>query len=141
MNGHQRRLWQVSLGALSIAVMVIIAFFSAAALQPVAAQAPTTWYVRPDGGSTAQCTGKVNAPYPGSGSNQPCAWDHPFRAFPPTQTARIRGGDTLIIANGSYMMGYGAPETTEGNCYAPHAWGCYMSPIPSGPNANQPTRI
>ncbi|MBM3190812.1 MAG: hypothetical protein FJZ90_19090, partial [Chloroflexi bacterium] len=42
--------------------------------------AAVTYYVRPDGGSPTQCTGRVDAPYPGSGTNQPCAWDHPFRA-------------------------------------------------------------
>lgn len=34
---------------------------------------PTTYYVRPDGGSADQCTGLVDAPYPGSGTDQPCA--------------------------------------------------------------------
>lgn len=34
----------------------------------------TTYYVRPDGGTPAQCTGKVNAPYPGTGLAQPCAF-------------------------------------------------------------------
>lgn len=43
----------------------------------------TTCYVRTDGGSTIQCSGRVDAPYPGGGTNQPCAWDHPFRALPP----------------------------------------------------------
>jgi uncharacterized protein (TIGR01370 family) len=99
----------------------------------------TTWYVRPDGGSPDQCTGQVNAPYPGSGKAQPCAWDHPFRALPPDGTPRIAGGDTLIIGAGSYRMGYGAPGAD--NCDSDYPWGCYMPPIPSGPDPAHPTRI
>ncbi len=105
---------------------------------PVIWASGTSYYVRPDGGSTTQCTGRVNAPYPGSGTGQPCAWDHPFHALPPGGTPRIAGGDTLIIAAGSYMMGYGAPGT--GNCDPASAWDCTMPPIPSGSIGN-PTRI
>ena len=100
---------------------------------------PTTYYVRPDGGSPAQCTGLVDAPYPGSGTGQPCAWDHPFRALPPDGTPRISGGDTLIIGAGSYMMGYGAPGAD--NCKSAWPWDCHMPPIPSGPDPAHPTRI
>jgi hypothetical protein len=103
------------------------------------AQGPATWYVRPDGGSPDQCTGRVNAPYPGSGTAQPCAWDHPFRALPPGGSPRISGGDSLIIATGSYTMGYGAPGAD--NCDAGGAWDCYMPPVPSGPDQANPTRI
>lgn len=98
-----------------------------------------TYYVRADGGDAAQCTGLANAPYPGSGTNQPCAWDHPFRALPPLGTPRISGGDTLIIGNGSYRMGYGAPGAE--NCDAGGAFDCLMPPIPSGPNSTNPTRV
>jgi hypothetical protein len=87
---------------------------------PGASAQGITYYVRPDGGSAAQCTGRANAPYPGSGTAQPCAWDHPFRALPPGGTPRIAGEDTLIIAPGSYMMGLGAP----GRCcwFLPSPW-------------------
>jgi hypothetical protein len=98
------------------------------------------YYVRPDGGSTEQCNGLVNAPYSGSGQGQPCAWDHPFRALPPGGVPRLAGGDTLIIADGEYAMGYGAPGT-EGLCEAEGAYACFMPPIPSGPDAAHPTRI
>jgi len=98
-----------------------------------------TYYVRPDGGDADQCTGVADAPYPGSGTNQPCAWDHPFRALPPGDLPRISGGDTLIIADGSYMMGYGAPGA--GNCDQAAAYDCVMPPVPSGPDAAHPTRI
>jgi len=69
----------------------------------------STFYVRTDGGSDQQCTGRTDSAYPGSGTAQPCAWDHPFRAMPPGGTPRIAGGDTLVIGAGSYMMGAGAP--------------------------------
>jgi hypothetical protein len=104
-----------------------------------AAQGPNTWYVRTDGGPPEQCTGLVNAPYPGSGTNQPCAWDHPFRALPPDGQPTIKGGDTLIIAPGSYMMGFGAPG--DDNCDSGYPWGCFVAAIPSGPDPAHPTRI
>jgi len=97
------------------------------------------YYVRPDGGSTTQCTGLADAPYPGSGTGQDCAWDHPFRALPPGGQPRITGGDTLVIAAGSYMMGYGAPGAD--NCDADSPWDCHMPPIPGGPDPANPTRI
>jgi hypothetical protein len=99
-----------------------------------------TYYVLTDGGSAQQCTGLVNAPYPGGGTNQPCAWDHPFRALPPGGTPRISGGDTLIIGSGSYRMGYGAPETSI-NCDAGGAFDCLMLPIPDGSDPAHRTRI
>ncbi|MCZ7568565.1 MAG: right-handed parallel beta-helix repeat-containing protein [Ardenticatenaceae bacterium] len=103
------------------------------------AQSPATYYVRPDGGSATQCTGLVDAAYPGSGTAQPCAWDHPFRALPPGSTPRISGGDTLIVGAGSYRMGYGAPGADT--CDAAGAFDCTMPPVPSGPGPATPTRI
>jgi hypothetical protein len=102
-----------------------------------------TLYVRPDGGSVGQCTGLVDAPYPGSGTSQPCAWDHPFRALPPGGPPRIAAGDTLIIEAGSYMMGYGAPEADQEDeaCASDYPWDCHMSPVPGGPDSEHPTRI
>ncbi|QOW18799.1 hypothetical protein INQ41_08875 [Lysobacter ciconiae] len=107
------------------------------------AQAATTYYVRTDGGTAAQCTGKADARYSGSGTNQACAWKHPYYALPPNETARIAGGDTLIIGSGSYMIGWGAPGAadTSGRCYSAWAYDCFMAPVPSGPSANARTRI
>lgn len=99
----------------------------------------STFYVRSDGGTTTQCTGRVDAAYSGSGIDQPCAWDHPFRALPPGGAPRIAGGDTLRIGPGSYRMGYGAPGADS--CDAGGAFDCLMPPIPSGPDAQHPTRI
>ena len=104
--------------------------------------AATTFYVRPDGGNTEQCTGTSNAPYPGSGTAQACAWDHPFRALPPDGTPRISGGDTLLIGQGNYMVGYGAPGGGEADgCDALGAYDCTMADLPSGPDASHRTRI
>jgi len=97
------------------------------------------YYIRPDGGSSEQCTGLANAPYPGKGTGQPCAWDHPFRALPPGGMPRIAGGETLIVATGAYQMGYGAPGAD--NCDEAGSFDCQMPPIPSGPDADHPTRI
>lgn len=99
----------------------------------------TTYYVRTDGGSASQCTGSTDAAYPGAGSAQPCAWDHPFQALPPGGSPRISGGDSLVIGPGSYEMGIGAPATA--NCEADYAWDCHMPAIPSGLGPSQRTRI
>ena len=99
----------------------------------------STYYVRTDGGSAAQCTGRADAAYSGSGLGQACAWGHPFYALPPGGTPRIAGGDTLIIGAGSYMLGYAAPGADT--CEADYPWDCVMPPIPSGPDAAHRTRI
>lgn len=109
---------------------------------PLLARGPsTTYHVRPDGGSRAQCTGLTDAPYTGETGTLPqsCAWDHPFRAFPPGGAAVIAPGDTLIIASGDYAMGIGAPETDLCDPGSPSD--CYMAPIPSGPDPDHPTRV
>lgn len=105
----------------------------------IPAASATTYYVRSDGGNASQCTGLSNAAYPGSGSNQACAWNHPFVALPPGGSARIQGGDTLHIGSGSYMMGIGAPNTES--CHESWSYECHMAKIPSGPSPAQPTRI
>jgi hypothetical protein len=134
-NMAQQKHWiRILLGSLLMIALLISGWGQT---EEVSAQG-TIYYINPTGGSAEQCTGLVNAPYPGSGTAQPCAWDHPFRALPPGGSPRIAGGDTLIIAAGSYMMGYGAPGAD--NCDSDSAWDCYMPPIPSGSTGN-PTRI
>jgi hypothetical protein len=98
-----------------------------------------TYYVRSDGGDPDQCTGLADAAYPGTGAAQPCAWDHPFRALPPSGAVRLLGGETLVIGPGSYTMGYGAPGS--GSCGEASSFDCMMPPIPSGPDPSHPTRI
>ena len=96
-----------------------------------------TYYVRVDGGTAAQCTGKTDAAYSGSGTSQACAWKNPMVALPPSGTAaRIAGGDKLIIKSGEYRIGYGAVSECD-----TVGTGCTMQPVPSGPDAARPTRI
>ena len=103
------------------------------------------WYVRVDGGSAAECTGRSNAAYPGSGLHQPCAVNHPFWLLSDPNTWRIAGGDTVVIANGSYQMGWGAPGTGAGGVFGPAyaalSRNVSLPPIPSGPEPDQPTRL
>ncbi|TAL25353.1 MAG: hypothetical protein EPO01_03935, partial [Aquabacterium sp.] len=102
----------------------------------------TTYHVRTDGSTADKCTGKADAAYPGTGTNQPCAWNSPFVALPPGGTARIAGGDTLVIHTGQYKIGYGAPGlTTNSTCHSAATWDCVLLPVPSGPDAARPTRI
>ncbi|HOV87242.1 MAG TPA: choice-of-anchor Q domain-containing protein [Syntrophobacteraceae bacterium] len=98
-----------------------------------------TYYVRPDGGTAAQCTGQADAPYPGTGVRQACAWAHPFWALDRSGNWKIHGGDTLILAPGNYRMGFGAPNTRW--CSRDYPWDCHLPPLPSGPAPDQPTRI
>lgn len=117
-----------------ILLSILILFL--AGIPPLSA---TTYYVRPDGGTATQCTGLWGTAYPGSGEAQPCAWSHPFWALDDTGAWKIAGGDWLIIGLGSYMMGYGAPNT--GWCTPEGAFACVLPPLPSGPSRSNPTRI
>ncbi|HEX3897440.1 MAG TPA: hypothetical protein VHW73_14670, partial [Rudaea sp.] len=101
---------------------------------------PVTYYVRTDGGSPAQCDGRHDAAYSKT-TKHACAWRHPFDALLPGGPARIAGGDTLIIATGSYQMGLGAPDAQSDKCRADWPWDCHMTPVPSGPSPDKPTRI
>lgn len=109
-------------------------------LAHVPATASATWFVRPDGGDADRCTGRANAPYPGTGLHRDCAFAHPFDALPPGAKPRIAGGDVLVIAPGAYRMGYGAPGTKDA-CSRTASYDCVMPPIPSGPSPARPTRI
>jgi hypothetical protein len=116
---------------------VVAAFLLLAVVQGGAA----TYYIRSDGGSAEQCTGLSDAPVSGDGSQQACAWRHPFEALPPGRPARIAGGDTLVIAAGSYMMGAGAPGTETSKLCRNAPWDCRAGALPSGPAADRPTRV
>ncbi len=104
------------------------------------------FYVRTDGGNVTQCDGRANVAYPGSGTNQACAWNSPAMALPiwqPSPSAvkpapRIAGGDTLIIGSGDYKIGLGGPGGE--NCPQAAAYDCVMVEPPSG-TAARPTRI
>lgn len=105
----------------------------------------TTWFVRSDGGDATQCNGLVDAAYPGSGTAQPCAFNHPFWLLKPNGSGglsgapTLQGGDTAIVGAGEYLMGVGAPNSSA--CNASWGYDCTMPPIPSGPDAAHPTKI
>jgi len=98
-----------------------------------------SYYVRTDGGTAGQCSGLADAPYPGSGTGQPCAWNHPFWALNAAGAWKISRGDTLIIRPGSYRLGIGAPNTSW--CDTSYTYDCVLPPLPSGLDAQHPTRI
>ena len=74
----------------------------------------TTWYVQPLGGTrytaanpTGQCNGTTNANYPGSGTNQTCAFNNPMWCFTDNSsssiyTGAVQSGDTCLIAQATY---------------------------------------
>jgi hypothetical protein len=117
----------------------------AAAAVAVPAHA-ATYYVRTDGGTNVQCTGTSNAAYPGSGTGKACAWNNLMEALPPnwlhSEAAHIKGGDTVVIAAGSYPTGWqkGYYQRWGDNCAAQYAPACHPQIIPSG-TASNPTRI
>ncbi|MFC5579228.1 choice-of-anchor Q domain-containing protein [Lysobacter niabensis] len=94
-------------------------------LAAVGSAQATTFYVRADGGDATQCNGRADAAYPGSGTAQACAWKNPNIALPNSGSARIAGGDTLLIGAGTYQIGSGG----------------YMQKVPSGPSSTARTRI
>jgi hypothetical protein len=127
----------------------------------------TTWYIRPDGGtrysgnvSNGQCDGQADGPYPGTGTNQHCAFnDVRYMWMDGTYGNSawvMAGGDTLVIrgcAAGPYQQNADAPhcrigwDKATGNdsqnfwCAGVNAsWGCSMPQPPSG-TASQHTRI
>jgi hypothetical protein len=127
-------------------------------VQSSIANAQTTWYIRPDGGTrfdanvlAGQCDGKSDAPYPGAGVNQHCAFND-FRFLYDDQTWQnsawvIAGGDTVIVRGGPYRIGIGnAINAADANgktwCFGSYAapYGCYNPTIPAG-TASQHTRI
>jgi len=105
----------------------------------------TTWYIRLDGGTQTQCTGQTNAPYPGSGSAQPCAFNHPFYLLNQSTFAWIiSGGDTIQFEDlGPYYIGQqqGAVGTYWNFCGSNH-FDCHFpsTGIPAG-TASNPTRF
>src|SRR3989338_6584404 len=136
MNQHMLKHGFLSLVAvMGLAFLIISPAYSA------------TYYVRPDGGTATQCTGLADAPYPGTGTGKPCAFNHPFWAHAPrgNNPTKMVGGDTLIIDGSNkahYMMGFKAPNTADtSKCGQGWPYECYMNPIPSGPDPIHPTRI
>lgn len=113
-----------------------------------------TWYVRKDGGTrystkatTGQCDGKADAPYRGKGVNQHCAFSD-YRYLWDDQTYNsdawvIAGGDTVIIRDGPWRVGWDA-ATGKGAgytwCLGGGTSGCSNPTIPAGTREHH-TRI
>lgn len=104
-----------------------------------------TWYVRTDGGTgydatdhpTGQCSGLVDAPYPGSGINQPCAVKDHYQLIGGTTLSRhwnISGGDTVLIAPGNYLIGWKNEAEQKKWCSGPYNYGCWSRTIPGPPS-------
>lgn len=135
MSAYPRCLLRMS-GFLPILLLLVLMCTA------TSARAGQTYYVRTDGGSAGQCTGLADAPYPGDGRNQPCAWNSPLVALPTDDTTRIDGGDTLLIGPGDYLVGWGAPGLEESRrCYTDARYDCYPSAVPSGSAPTARTRI
>ncbi len=123
---------------------------------------PQTWYVRADGGTrydssraggnlSVQCDGKHDAAYPGSGTNQPCAFNDFRYIYDDQATYRyfnvaIAGGDTVVVDNTKqWRIGFDATAsgTANGVGWCPGQSGaiyCATPVLPSG-IPSQPTQI
>jgi hypothetical protein len=124
--------------------LITLAFLFALTVLPASA---TVWYIRTDGGTYTQCTGTTNAAYPGSGSAQACAYNHPYWMLTYAGAWRsFTGGDTLQFEDqGPYYMGeqlngVGSDwHTTNGTiCSAANtsSTGCHLPAFPSGTSGN-----
>lgn len=108
-------------------IILLLALFASAA------QA-TTYYVRIDGGPSPTCNGTANAP---ASAAPACAWNNPQWTLPPgyagdgVKATPLKSGDTVLIAAGSYAMGYGTPGASA--CQTQYAYACiFMGTIPAG---------
>jgi hypothetical protein len=114
----------------------------------------TTWFIRPDGGSRysanqpqGQCDGKADTAYPGTGTNQHCAFSD-YRYLWDDQSYNndawvIAGGDTVIIRGGPWRVGWDAATGVGAGytwCSGGGTTGCQNPTIPAG-TAAQHTRI
>ncbi|GGG69958.1 hypothetical protein GCM10011585_10100 [Edaphobacter dinghuensis] len=106
-----------------------------------------TWYIRTDGGTATQCTGLVNAAYSGSGTAQPCAYNHPFylvtNNVDTTPFAwKIAGGDTVQFEDvGPYYIGQGFNGLGQSwLACASDNLDCVLPNLPAG-TAGNPTRF
>jgi hypothetical protein len=144
---------------------------------PVPTGPGTTWYVRSDGGTpytagtpSGQCDGQGNAPYPGTGTNQHCAfndirylWTNGAFCNDGTSTSTcwkwvIAGGDTAIVRDCiqySTVSPFPAIPGSSGSCdigqQGPGAsdWGISLAgdpnnsgwPVPPNGGPNAHTKI
>jgi hypothetical protein len=104
------------------------------------------YYVRTDGGTLEQCTGKTNAAWNANSGSDACAIKHIFELLDPrTGDVHMAGGSIVNILNAStdtpseYAMGR-HDTYTSGDCHSAWAYNCTMPSIPAG-TADQPTII
>jgi hypothetical protein len=110
------------------------------------------WYVRPDGGTrysamatTGQCDGLSDSAYPGSGTNQRCAFSD-YRYLYSDKSYNnsawvISGGDVVVLRGGPWRVGSDTPgDAPAGDFCVGIGPACSSPPIPSG-TAAAPTRI
>lgn len=141
----------------SVASSIVVA-----AAQP---GAQNTWYVRPDGGTryssnvpTGQCDGLGDAAYPGSGTNQHCAFndvryfwtDNGTYCVDNTSTSNCwywigQGGDTFLVRGSigtgvTYRIGQSGPNSGDWFGLAGNPYGAGIPPLPSG-TANAHTKF
>lgn len=92
----------------------------------------TDYYVRVTStGTTTTCNGQADVDYDGSGTGEACAYAHPAWAIGATGTSGVlTNGDRLLIGPGSYMIGYGMPNTS--GCSSSSPYDCLLDTIPSG---------
>jgi len=141
---------------LVLSIMAVIGLSAIWAGQSLA----TSYYVRDGGGNSAQCTGTTNAVYPGSGSNKPCAFNHPryvlgFNCtnggFNCVNGGIMSSGDTLFIngdsdlnpgAQAQYEIGYddSGNGLTPG-CSPSYPYDCTMGNLPAGSSSSARTSI
>lgn len=130
--------------------------------------AQQNWYIRLDGGTrysakvtAGQCDGKADAAYPGTGTNQHCAFND-FRYLWDDNSGTvgkgawvIAGGDTVIVRGCAALPSQMNPDGSHCRvgwdknigsgvgskwCYAVGSYACFNPPIPAG-TAAQHTRI
>ncbi|HLG78147.1 MAG TPA: hypothetical protein VKX46_17155, partial [Ktedonobacteraceae bacterium] len=89
----------------------------------------------------------MDKPYPGSGANEACALKHPYFLFSSDKQYGeapkwiIAGGDTVIIKNGQYGLGYKGPGAHDQWQFCPgDPYDCHMPPLPSG-TSEHPTKL
>jgi hypothetical protein len=133
-------------------IVLALAAFAQAASTPVSTPtpAPTTWYIRADGGNRAHCTGTTDAAYVAGGTlPEACGFnDYRLLAFPGpggyviVGTWLVKGGDTIRIHAGQYRVGYNGPNAADhdGLAIAGNPFTSALPPIPSG-TATNPTKI
>lgn len=112
------------------------------------------WYLRSDGGTPTRCDGIHDAADPGSGTGQPCALKNYTYLVSNNGTILLQPGDSVhfdaTTAIGLYQVGFNVDGIVDGGnvdptngvqCYAGSEYGCNPAPIPSGPDADHPTRL